>query len=303
MRLKKSRAVNLVILVLLLSGFSPPHLSNSYKRQRIVSAGQSCPEHWTCERRFPGVVWLARKYVKPSSYGDQIVNVLAVDPALIALRAVRTKYDNKYESVLSMGRRTEALAGVNGGFFCHEQNDICASNASTSPPNCPPSVQPLSLLIMSGVTYSFNCASRTSLGITKEELPKIQQIGCGQDWPSVTYAIGAGPNLVTSGRKNITKEGFVWYTEQAPRTAVAMTSDGNLLLVTIDGRTAGADGMTIDMLADFLISEFRVVSAMNLDGGGSTTMYLGGKIVNKPSDQSCDGCCRCVYDGLFVYAK
>lgn len=68
MRLKKSRAVNLVVLVLLLTGFPPPHLSNAHKRQRIVSADQSCPEHWTCERKFPGVVWLARKYVKPSSY-------------------------------------------------------------------------------------------------------------------------------------------------------------------------------------------------------------------------------------------
>jgi exopolysaccharide biosynthesis protein len=134
-------------------------------------------------------------------------------------------------------------------------------------------------------------------------LPKIQQIGCGQDWPGVKYAIGAGPNLVTNSRKNITQEEFVWYTEKAPRTAVATTSGGHTLLVTIDGRATGADGMTIDMLADFLVGEFHVVSAMNLDGGGSTTMYLGGKIVNKPSDQACDGCCRCVYDGLFVYMK
>src|SRR5262249_30766293 len=154
--------------------------------------------------------------------------------------------------------------------------------------------------IVSGTQYSTNCAKRTSFGLPSSGPPEINQIGSGQGWPGVNYAIGAGPNLVTNKQKHITQEGFCWYGESAARTAVATTSSGQILFVTVD-KGAGADGMTIDMLATFLIGEFQVVSAMNFDGGGSTTMYFNGGIVNKPSDTSCDGCCRCVYDGLFVY--
>jgi hypothetical protein len=292
----------LIVLWLLPTGLSSDYYSNPLGKQSTAPAAQSIAGSWAIRSSTPGLVWTSRKYVD-SSYGNQVVNVLDIDLTLVKLRSVRTQYSNKYESILSMGNRTKALAGVNGGFFCYTTDDICSTTACSSPTNCPPPVQPRSLLIISGTTKSANCALRTSFGLTGTGVPKIQQVGAGQSWPGVSYAVGAGPNLVTGGTKNITQEGFCWYTESAPRTAVATTSNGHILLVTVDGRYKGADGMTIDMLADFLINEFKVTSAMNLDGGGSTSMYYGGKIVNSPSDKTCDGCCRCVYDGLFVYAQ
>lgn len=73
--------------------------------------------------------------------------------------------------------------------------------------------------------------------------------------------------------------------------------------VNVDRACPEAEGMTIDRLAEFLVRELQVTAAMNFDGGGSTTMYFDGQIVNRPSDRSCDDDSRCVYDGLFVYAK
>jgi exopolysaccharide biosynthesis protein len=57
--------------------------------------------------------------------------------------------------------------------------------------------------------------------------------------------------------------------------------------------------MTLEMLAEGLL-EFGAVDAMNLDGGGSTTMVIHNKIVNRPSDQTGE---RPVGDAILVFPK
>src|SRR5437870_10857954 len=95
--------------------------------------------------------------IKSSPYGNQVVNILFVDPTVVTLQSVKTQYPTKYESVLSMGKRTNALAGINGGFFCYTTNDICGPTACTSPAQCPANqVDGLSLLIVSGQPLSTN---------------------------------------------------------------------------------------------------------------------------------------------------
>lgn len=69
-----------------------------------------------------------------------------------------------------------------------------------------------------------------------------------------------------------------------PRTAIGITEEGHLLLVTVDGRHAEAAGMTMWELQDYMES-LNCRDALNLDGGGSTTLYIRGKgVVNYPSD-------------------
>jgi exopolysaccharide biosynthesis protein len=70
-----------------------------------------------------------------------------------------------------------------------------------------------------------------------------------------------------------------------PRTAVGLSKDGKTLyLVVADGRRSGVPGMTLAELASFFTEKLGACSAINLDGGGSTTMTINGKIVNRPSD-------------------
>ncbi len=73
-----------------------------------------------------------------------------------------------------------------------------------------------------------------------------------------------------------------------PRTAIAVTKDGTLLLVTVDGRNKIAKGMSAKELTEFLRRYFNPKSAMNIDGGGSTMMWVKGQpyngIVNYPTD-------------------
>jgi exopolysaccharide biosynthesis protein len=88
--------------------------------------------------------------------------------------------------------------------------------------------------------------------------------------------------------------------QRHPRTAVAMTRDSlTVLLVAVDGRPrqpGGSVGMTLVELADFLV-RIGAWQALNLDGGGSTTLWVRDRVVNLPSDSAGE---RPVGNALFV---
>ena len=67
-----------------------------------------------------------------------------------------------------------------------------------------------------------------------------------------------------------------------PRTAIGIIDDKHYVLVVSDGRTDESKGLSLKELADF-IKELKVTTAYNLDGGGSSTMYFNGQIINKPT--------------------
>lgn len=116
--------------------------------------------------------------------------------------------------------------------------------------------------------------------------------------------VGGVPQLVKNGKIDITwqqeKSSKEFVETRHPRTAVAKLKDRKFLMVTVDGRQAGYSvGMNLNELAAFLL-ELGATDAMNLDGGGSTTMFLGGKVVNKPSDKEGE---RSVSDVILVFPR
>ncbi|UFN42899.1 phosphodiester glycosidase family protein [Nocardioides okcheonensis] len=69
-----------------------------------------------------------------------------------------------------------------------------------------------------------------------------------------------------------------------PRTAIGVIADNHLLLVVVDGRSAGySAGATMTELAT-LMKGLGAVTAYNIDGGGSSTMFFDGEVVNRPSN-------------------
>lgn len=114
-------------------------------------------------------------------------------------------------------------------------------------------------------------------------------------------AVAGVPQLVKDGKIDITweqeKSSKAFVETRHPRTAVAKLKDGNFLMITVDGRQPGVSvGMNLYELADYLMT-LGATDAMNLDGGGSTTMFLDGKVVNKPSDKEGE---RKVSDAILV---
>jgi exopolysaccharide biosynthesis protein len=70
-----------------------------------------------------------------------------------------------------------------------------------------------------------------------------------------------------------------------PRTALGLKKDGTLVILVADGRREQAKGFTGPEMSEILLRE-AVVDAINLDGGGSTTLYIEGEggVLNRPSD-------------------
>jgi len=75
-----------------------------------------------------------------------------------------------------------------------------------------------------------------------------------------------------------------YYNAREPRTAIGLTADGQtLILLVVDGRRSGALGMTFGELSAVMM-EFGAWTAMNNDGGGSSTLWASGTVQNVPSD-------------------
>jgi exopolysaccharide biosynthesis protein len=111
------------------------------------------------------------------------------------------------------------------------------------------------------------------------------------------------PQLIKNGKIEITwqqeKSSKSFVETHHPRTAVAKLKNGKFLMVTVDGRSKESGGISLPDLAAFLL-ELGATDAMNLDGGGSTTMFLDGKLVNKPSDLTGE---RAVGDAILVFPR
>lgn len=121
------------------------------------------------------------------------------------------------------------------------------------------------------------------------------------DWTAVEQAVEGGPWLLKDGQEciNADEEGFEhgFFTTHHPRTAAGLTADGKLVIATVDGRQTISGGLSLSSLAS-LMKQLGAVDAINLDGGGSTTLSVKGIVVNSPSE----GAERPVADALLIYA-
>jgi Phosphodiester glycosidase/FlgD Ig-like domain len=121
-----------------------------------------------------------------------------------------------------------------------------------------------------------------------------------RDLPAdVADGIGGGPLLVRGGQPVFNAhEAFTTshLTLRHPRTAVGQLANGRVILVVADGRSPASAGLTIGQLAQQM-ARLGAVRAMSLDGGGSSTMAVNGRVFNQPSD----GAPRAVPNALFVF--
>jgi Phosphodiester glycosidase/FlgD Ig-like domain len=118
-------------------------------------------------------------------------------------------------------------------------------------------------------------------------------------WPDVADAIGGGPALVRRGRPIFDAgEGFTsgHLAFRHPRTAVGQRASGRTILVAVDGRSSASMGVPTWELALEMV-RLGAVTAVSLDGGGSTTMAFNGRVLNDPSD----GAERPVAEGLMIF--
>ena len=92
-----------------------------------------------------------------------------------------------------------------------------------------------------------------------------------------------GPALVENSEVSVTENDEVGKAMASnPRTAIGVIDDLHYVFVVADGRTTESAGLSLLELAEFMTS-LGVKTAYNLDGGGSSTMYFNGEILNNPT--------------------
>lgn len=92
-----------------------------------------------------------------------------------------------------------------------------------------------------------------------------------------------GPALITQGEIAVEEDDEVGKAMASnPRTAIGVIDDLHYVFVVADGRTEESEGLSLLELAEFM-DTLGVTTAYNLDGGGSSTMYFNGALVNQPT--------------------
>ena len=103
----------------------------------------------------------------------------------------------------------------------------------------------------------------------------------------VVNTLEFGPELVRGGQAVSLKTKFdvisVRDTQLEPRTAIGQLGPLHYIVMIVDGRNPGySDGISLKDLQQLML-RYGAVTAINLDGGGSTTLYFQGTVINQPS--------------------
>ncbi len=146
-----------------------------------------------------------------------------------------------------------------------------------------------------GIVLAAERDTRAGRTLSRARSGQSVRLAWSSGWAGVLDIIGGSPVLMKDGRV-VVEACSAYVCGRHPRTAVGFTPSGKILLVTVDGRQSRSVGMTVVELAR-LFKHLGAEAALNLDGGGSATMVLKGKVVNNPSDSAGE---RAVVSSLLV---
>lgn len=145
-------------------------------------------------------------------------------------------------------------------------------------------------VIRNGVVYRDTVredSSNGDLAIYKDGSFKIiyeDQISADQlVKDGVVNLLAFGPTLVENGEIAVgTNEEVGQAMASNPRTAIGIIDENHYIIVVSDGRTSESKGLSLYQMAEVMKS-YGVKTAYNLDGGGSSTLYFNGQVINKPT--------------------
>jgi hypothetical protein len=219
------------------------------------------PSAWQSREVGDGVVlrfrWFERLFAGPQSLTVLDVQKTAGARFDVVAPGVRKKTS-------AMGQENGALAAINGGFFAIESTGLS-----------------LGLLRLDGALVVPSKPKQASLGIGDDGWLRLAVRPEG-DWPEVQDALGAGPMLLVDGV--VRDHGSKQRTTLHPRSAIGTRKDGSVVWLTADGRTDKAKGLAhVETAA--ILQALGCRDALNLDGGGSTALWVAGRgVVNYPCD-------------------
>ncbi|MBQ9011624.1 MAG: phosphodiester glycosidase family protein [Bacilli bacterium] len=173
---------------------------------------------------------------------------------------------NITENTSDIAKEVNAILAINGDYY---------------------GVQKSGYVLKNGTIYRNTSAGNEDLVIYKNgtfEIINENDVTAEELLEKGAYNIlSFGPALITNNKIVVSENDEVAKAMNSnPRTAIGKISDNHYVFVVSDGRTTSSEGLTLYQLASFM-QTLNCQTAYNLDGGGSSTMYFNGNIVNNPT--------------------
>ena len=176
---------------------------------------------------------------------------------------------NVTETTSSMASNNNAILAVNGDYYGADRsgyvikNGVIYRNTVRSDSNYP------DLAVYKDGSFKI---------IYETDVTAEQLLADG-----VVNLFAFGPSLIENGNITVDQNTEVRQAmTKNPRTAIGIVASNHYILVVSDGRTSESEGLSLYELAE-VMKEYGATTAYNLDGGGSSTMYFNGNIINNPT--------------------
>lgn len=219
----------------------------------------------TWETPYPGVTHLHRVTAEPVS-----IHAVIADLCTPGMRVRASRYEERGQAVSGFASEVGADVAINGDFFdgaADYDTSGFAIGASEAWP----------------MTSTDPRWALAAFGEGRSDIFAAGAVMAPEPW--MTEALGGVPELVVDGVAITSYPDWSFCAARHPRSALGVSADRRtLMLATVDGRSLESAGMTCPELAALMV-ELGADRAINLDGGGSTTLYLSDRgVANAPSD-------------------
>lgn len=211
------------------------------------------------------------------------IHLLTFDPKTVEILQVKSA-DNSRQTVSTLVKTHQAYAGINGGFFAVDNNDVTT---------------PVGSLKIKGEWVQRAFDKRGVIGWkTRDQKPIFGMLSkkdpkATSAFEQADYVVGGIPLLIKHKKPipyHQDKKSDSFRDDRHARTAVCVKQDGTWLWLVIshtkkpdrEHLTKILEGFTLKELTDFLLKQ-GCVDAINLDGGGSSTLVIDNKLVNQPA--------------------
>ena len=226
---------------------------------------------WKTEKPQPGIT--QKSALIPTLFGGpQSIHLLELDPK----QGIKTSiaYSDTLILTSKLAKNHQAIAAINGSYFAAEGNSVCFFKVNEAAID---STIPKIYKRCNGLVYT-NKGKLKILPWSKAKEDRWKK--------NKGIMLASGPSLLEDGHFSewLDPEDLKFFPKKHPRSALAFTKEGKIMAIVIDGRAPGnAIGMSIPEFA-YLVKVLGCERALNLDGGGSTTLWIDGKILNYPTD-------------------